>query len=269
MPTAPAPTLDTHLALAVFHRWFEVYETAMTPERLDRQLEILDPEVRIIVTRGEARGHASYLAGVRGLTPTDRHAHHVQSAKVEGLTLTADVLYQRQPAGGPFTSARLAYEVTFKRADDALIIEALKTEPQGLADSAAFKEAYTDNRTGAFVHAWLAAMERLDGDVRRFDALLSERGFELNLSSAPAPVTARAALEQWLKAIPVTLSCHHVEALSVEPTPDGLRAVNALFAWQGVDRGGAVVEAKTRHRWLLEDNGERFCRMVRMQSERA
>jgi hypothetical protein len=262
-------TKTRHRALVQFHRWYQLYERPMNPERIAKQLEILDQDVTISTTRGDVKGHDGYRHGIATLNPADLNSHRVRSATVTRLEsgkigLSAEIIYQRLEPNGTLTSAELHYEGKLRDEPGALpIFEELDVALKSLVSAPAFVDAYPGNRVGSFIHAWLWRMEELGSSPEGFRELLATDGFELHFSTGSAPITTYEQLADWFAGTGarVAKSSHRESGLTIDASREGEYTVGVDFDWAGVDKTGQALAGRTHHDWVLKDGGERFCRI--------
>lgn len=263
----PASSRDMHATLTQFHRWFQLYERPRTDALVQRQLEILDPDVEVSSRLGTARGHQQYVERVAGLSNADKNSHVVTASEVseldpDRLLLEASVRYLRLPEGGAVQGFDLRYRAELRRVDGSLpVFTKIDISLVGAIEAERFRDAYVENRARSFLHYWLVLMESLDGDASRFPELLATDGFVLDFSTGAEPMTSMDALAAWLSTVPTQLSksSHQVENRRIEG--DDEIAVSVDFPWRGVRIDGASMKARTHHDWKLVDTGERFLRL--------
>ena len=259
-----------HGALTQFHRWYVLYERPHTPERLEHQLEILDPDVDIAGPRAKGRGHAAYRQAVAALPPDERHAHHIQRATVtrrdrSTIALEADIVYQMLSADKTVSAHALHYTATLRDVPGQLpVFTHLVIAPTGASpgDKDRFVDAYAANRAASFLHYWLFLIEDMKGSAEPFRELLDSTDLRLDFSTSGAPITSFEQFAAWHAATltKVVQSSHAVENLVIAANSDGY-AVSADFAWRGVTPDDRRMAARTHHEWQLVDRGERFPRM--------
>jgi hypothetical protein len=261
-------TMTRHRALVQLHRWYQLYERPITPERLTRQLQILDKDIVVDSTRGKVTGHDGYLQGVGTLDPTDLNSHRVRSATVQALgggkiALAAETTYQLMKRDGTLTGVELHYDAILHDADELPIFDEIRVTLKGRSSETEFVDAYADNRVRSFVHAWLWQMERVGGSAEGFRELLGQNGLDLLFSTDAKPITSYEQLAAWFAGVGarVAKSSHRESGLQIAVSGAGQYAVDVDFDWSGTDKADNPLAGQTRHHWLLEDRGERFCRL--------
>ncbi|MFE3762332.1 nuclear transport factor 2 family protein [Streptomyces sp. NPDC059104] len=264
----------THAAIAQFHRWFQLYERPFGSDLVERQLqlfadrfEITTADGRIVVTRD------AYREGVLALDPALRHSHHAEFVTVEEvdahrLRLCAGVRYQRADPSGAVAGVYVAYEATLVgSADSEPRFSRLCMTPKSASAGLEFTDAYPRNRSLAFVHRWLSLVEDPTQGGDHFDELLAPDGeYDLHLGSAS--IRSRQEMAAWLHAasLRVATSRHTVEEFRVVGVEGDRYTITMDFGWSGSAADGDPMAGRMHHEWILEDTGERYCRIVSAQT---
>lgn len=260
---------QTHLALAQYYRWYQVYEVSFTAERIQNQKDILSEDVEISSQMGTTKGKEGLEDRLKVFTGW-QNAHHVQNTEVQilpdgNLSLEADILYQNiRPDNSKF-SYTLHYSTQLQpRENDLPLFTKLDLKPTAEVKEFKFEAAYPENRTKSFMHYWLYLMENPNSN--KFKELLAD-DFCLQLSSGE-PITSLSKFEEWLKSVSATIltSTHSYKNFTVVENKDNTFIVTVDFDWKGINVKDEKMVAETHHEWLLTNNmNERFARMKTMK----
>ena len=262
---------NNHLALAQYHRWYQVYEVPFTEARINNQADILDEDVEIASMAGTTKGKEGLGDRLR-LFEGWKNAHHVQNTETkligeDELSLEADILYQNIRPDDSRYSYTIHYSTILKlRENDLPVFTKVNLVGTGNIDEPKFETAYPENRAKSFMHYWLYLMETAGVNSAKFKELLAQE-FELNLTSTDK-ITTLEAFEKWTASIPTRVkdSAHYVKDFSVKDNEDGTLSVSVNFEWEGISADDKPMIAETHHEWLLENNlDERFARMKNMK----
>lgn len=261
-------TTNHHLVLAQYHRWFQLYERPVTPQRLQLQTEILTDDIHIKSVSGEVTGKKNYTQYVNNL-PQAKNAHYVKEAmikKQEDGTLTLETLvhYQNIQPDGKQQSFSLKYNNQLQKSGALLpVFSTISITPDGnLEDS--FTDAYPENRAKSLMHYWLSLIEQVDGNSTPFKELLADN-FTLNFSSGQ--LTTLAQFDKWIKGAPAQLkqSSHYAKNFSIKVLNENAYEMSVEFDWYGITKDDKKMTARTQHRWVIEDNvNERFAKVKQM-----
>ena len=257
----------THLVLAQYYRWYQVYEIPFTDNTIRNQKDILSDEVEIVSQNATTKGKDGLEDRLRVFTGW-QNAHHVQRTEVKkladgSLSLEADILYQNIRPDHSKYSYTLHYSTELEqRANDLPVFTKLALQPTGVVEEFNFEKAYALNRAKSFMHYWLYLMER--PDVERFKELLDDN-FELHLSSGNT-ITDLETFEKWIlsNASKLKTSTHQYKNLEVVDNQDTI-VVRVTFDWKGITVTDEKMIAETQHEWVLSNNTElRFAKMKTM-----
>lgn len=258
----------THLALAQYYRWYQVYEIPFTDTTIANQKAILTDDVTITSQAGTTQGKGGLEERLRLFTGW-LNAHHVQNTHVTELAdgklaLEADILYQNIRPDNSKYSYTLHYATTLEPQQDELPLFATVTlTPTGVVDEFEFEEAYSTNRAKSFMHYWLYLMECPNAD--KFLELLAP-DFELELSSGKT-INNVTDFTAWVtgNAQQIKTSSHQAENFQATRVDEQHIAVSVEFNWRGITHNNEKMIARTKHQWLLvNDSDERFARMQKM-----
>lgn len=258
----------THLVLAQYHRWYQVYEVPFTEQTIANQKDILSEEVEIISQNGTTKGKEGLEDRLRVFTGW-QNAHHVQNTAVKllqdgSLSLEADILYQNIRPDDSKYSYTLHYStILSQRENDLPLFESLNLQPTGIVEEFKFEEAYTENRVKSFMHYWLYLMEK--PVLNKFDELLT-KDFKLNLSSG-LTIENKEAFGNWINDVQskIKTSTHTYKNLKFTPINETTFEVAVDFEWKGITVNDEKMIAETKHHWILNNNSEeRFARMKEM-----
>lgn len=259
----------THLALAQYHRWYQVYEVPFTDRRIANQKDILSDDVEIRSQMGTSKGKEGLEDRLRVFTGW-QNAHHMEKSEVKllpdgSLSLEADILYQNIRPDDTKLSYRLHYStLLMQRENDLPIFTLLDLRPIAEVKEFVFEPAYGENRVKSFLHYWLYLMER--PVIEKFRELLAP-GFTLDMSSGQV-ISDESAFAAWIDSVRsrIATSTHSYENLKIAELADGNFGVSVDFNWKGITVAGAKMTAKTHHEWVLANNmEERFARMKTMK----
>lgn len=260
---------QSHLVLAQYYRWYQVYEVPFTAERINNQKDILSEDVEISSQSGTTKGKEGLEERLTVFTGW-KNAHHVQNTTIKelpdgNLSLEADILYQNIRPDDSKYSYTLYYSTLLKqRENDLPIFTKLDLKATGVIEEFKFEAAYPQNRTKSFMHYWLYLME--NPDAEKFKELLAP-DFSLKLTSNDE-IKTFSKFEEWLKSISarVLTSFHSYKNFEVKDNKDNTFTVSVDFDWKGINVAEEKMIAETHHEWLLTNNlDERFARMKRMK----
>lgn len=258
----------THLALAQYHRWYQVYEVPFTDRRIANQKDILSDDVVISSQAGTAQGKEGLeerLSVFEGWL----NAHHVQKADVKllpngQLSLEADILYQNiRPDQSRFSYTLHYSTLLATRNCDLPLFTKVDLQATGIVDEFRFEEAYSENRVQSFLHYWLYLMEQ--PDVLRHRELLTD-SFSLELSDGQT-ITTIQQFNEWMgqATAQVATSSHQHKNLIFRTSNEGFE-VSVDLEWKAIRTDGKKIVAETHHQWVLSNNmDERFARMKQMK----
>jgi hypothetical protein len=239
-----------------------IFERPKTDAIVDRQLEILAPDVTLRSTLGTATGHDEYRAATDMLSDTDANAHVVTQTAFTDLGndqvgMMATVRYVRLGADGRHSSAALSDDTDVSVAGPEPVFTRIEIDALGSADEPTFRDAYPEHRVRSFGHRWITLEERLDGCEAPVREFLAEP-FSLDCSTTANPLTDFDAVANWLRAMPerIARSSHEIENLSFTGATD-IR-VSADCPWRGASPDGTELHGQTHHEWQIEDTGERY-----------
>ncbi|PWA10494.1 hypothetical protein DB891_04490 [Flavobacterium laiguense] len=259
----------THLVLAQYHRWYQVYEVPFTEERIKNQKDILSDDVEISSQLGTTKGKEGLEDRLKVYTGW-QNAHHVKHTEVQllpdgQLSLEADILYQNIRPDNSKYSYTLHYSTELQpRENDLPLFTKLDLKPTGEVKEFIFEDAYPENRVKSFMHYWLYLMENPNSD--KFRELLAA-DFALQLS-AGQNITALPEFDEWMKSISsrILTSSHSYNNLKIVDNEDNTFTVFVDFDWKGININNEKMIAETHHEWLLTNNmEERFARMKTMK----
>jgi hypothetical protein len=260
---------QSHLVLAQYYRWYQVYEVPFTADRINNQKDILSEDVEISSQSGTTKGKEGLEERLTVFTGW-KNAHHVQNTRVKevpdgNLSLEADILYQNIRPDDSKYSYTLHYSTLLKqRENDLPVFTKVDLKATGVIEEFKFESAYPENRTKSFMHYWLYLME--NPDAEKFKELLAS-DFSLQLSSNEY-ITTFSKFEDWLKSISdrILTSTHCYKNFKVADNNDNTFTVSVDFHWKGINVAGEKMIAATHHEWFLTNNlDERFARMKTMK----
>lgn len=262
-----------HAALTQLHRWYTFYENPKAD--IAHQLAILDENVLLKSSLGEASGHEAYVSRVAQLPDTWQNAHFTKTPDISiaddgSVQLNLEITYQNvgMLPDGAVRQANLAYTTQLKPTDTVLPkFTSIAIEPLGEPTGGTFKSAYGENRLLALVHYWLALIEDPARDPEPVRDVLAE-DFSLNFSSGT--ITDFDGFEAWLAgpASQVAASTHVLSNFSYKELGDGQFSLMVDFDWEGILPDGKEMTAKTRHAWVvMDDPTEAFARIKSIDVE--
>lgn len=256
--------------MAQFHRWLQFYELPWSDELVERQLvelfaadfEIVFADGSTVVSCGRDR------SGFAGIAPSCSWSHVVEWAEVEErdsrrVRLLASVRSLAE-AGGRHGRAAINIEAELVgELDSEPLFTRLELTPGERHRRIGVEDAYPRNRALSFVHRWLSCVENPALGAARFNELLGEDGgFELALGTSV--VRDRASMAEWLEASArrVETSVHAIEDFVVLDVAADIYTIGMDFDWTGSAADGTPMRERIRHRWTLQDTGERYCRIL-------
>jgi len=260
-------TTLSHLAKAQYYRWYQLYERPMNEFRIVNQMDMFTDNITIKSTAGTMVGKENYPERL-GVYKGWKNAHHVQNIEVitgdDGKTqIKADIKYQNIQPDGKKGSYTIDYLMNLENDLNGILpkLSEVVITPTGETKDT-FEDAYPNNRVNSLMYYWLANMEKLDGNVKPFEELLTN-DFELNFSTS-SQIKTLADLETWLNGTPkqLTQSSHHPENLIIKSIGENVFKISVAFDWYGIAKNGQKMKAKTQHEWVVVDNpNERFARI--------
>ncbi len=262
-----------HAVLAQLHRWYLFYEESAYG--VANQLDILDKDIFVKSSLGEAKGHAAYQEGVKNIPQSWKNAHHIKSTEisfddVDNVNMTVEITYLNVGAlpDGALRSAELSYATKLVPTESVLPkFTEIVISPSEAGTAEKFVSAYSHNRARSLVHYWLALIEDPARDPEPAKEILAE-DFSLNFSSGA--ITEFDAFKQWLAgpASQVVASTHQISNFSVIEQGNNHYQVKMDFDWNGILPNQTEMTAKTRHTWMVTDDArERFARIKSMDVE--
>jgi hypothetical protein len=260
---------QTHLVLAQYHRWYQVYEVPFTKERINNQKDILSDDVEISSQMGTTKGKEGLEDRLKVYTGW-QNAHHVKHTEVKilpdgQLSLEADILYQNIRPDDSKYSYTLHYSTELQpRKNDLPLFTKLDLKPTAEVKEFIFEDAYAENRVKSFMHYWLYLIENPNGN--KFRELLAD-DFSLQLS-AGQNITSLPEFDEWIQSVSerIQTSTHSLKNLKIADNKDHTFSVWVDFDWKGINRNNEKMIAETHHEWLLTNNmEERFARMKTME----
>ncbi|MBY0243834.1 MAG: hypothetical protein K2Q03_00110 [Sphingobacteriaceae bacterium] len=259
---------NTHLVLAQYYRWYQVYEVPFTKKRIENQKDILTDDVEIVSQMGTSKGKEGLEDRLKVFEGW-LNAHHVQNTKVtqladKKLSLEADILYQNIRPDASKHSYTLHYSTILQtRNNDLPRFEKLELKPTGEVKEFNFESAYVENRAKSFMHYWLYLMETNQNEL--FKELLAST-FKLNLSDGKQ-IENYLDFEKWKNAATakIATSTHQYKNFNVQETEEDVFLVSVDFDWLGITIDGKEMTAETHHEWILKnDKDDRFAKMKEM-----
>lgn len=263
-----------HAAQTQLHRWYAFYENPNVD--IAHQLAILDSNIVLKSTLGEAVGHEAYVARVKQLPTTWQDAHFINAPDISiaddgSIQMDLEITYQNwgMLPDGAIRQASLAYKTELKPTAGSVLPQFTSIAIEQLDEKSGteFKSAYGENRLLALVHYWLALIEDPARDPEPVRELLADN-FSLNFSSGA--VTDFDGFKAWLAgpASQVVASTHVLSNFSYTELEDGQFSLMVDFDWEGILPDGNEMTAKTRHSWLVQDNPkEAFAHIKTMDVE--
>ncbi len=261
---------QTHLALAQYYRWYQVYEVPFTERRIENQKDILSEDVEIISAQGSIKGKdglENRLKVFKGWL----NAHHVQQVEVslrddKKISLEADILYQNIRPDNSKYSYTIHYSALLESVTNGLpLFTRLELKPTGEVKEFRFESAYPENRVKSFLHYWLYLIETCRGNSARLKELL---GKEFMLQLHPGQkIHTLTKLEESLKtdALQRTSSIHQYKNLKVADNKDNTFRVSVDLERTSVNAKNERTKEETHQEWVLElTMDERFARIKKM-----
>ncbi|GAA3521614.1 hypothetical protein GCM10022393_40040 [Aquimarina addita] len=266
MKVSTPTTREQHLAKVQLHRWYQLYEREINPERISNQMEILTDNIYMKTAAGEMNGKENYPERLT-VYKSWKNAHHIDNIKIlsaeNKIKLEADIHYQNIRPDGEKKSYTIHYNTELTKSDTLPQFSHIEIIPTGETNET-FIDAYPENRTKSLMYYWLASMESLDGNVEPFKELLADN-FTLNFSTS-SHIKSIQELESWLNGTPMQLkkSSHYPENFSVKTILENEYQVTVEFDWRGITKDNKQVKAKTKHIWYVVDNpNKRFAKILK------
>ncbi len=113
------------------------------------------------------------------------------------------------------------------------------------------------NRIKSLVHLWMSIWDANKGDAAPLVDLLSPEGFEIHLTSTPAPITTAAGVQAWFGAYPgmVKADNHRVDTIVIRSRDDGAHDVVIDVTCPGVAIDDKPFLVRSHHEWQVVDYG--------------
>lgn len=262
-----------HAALAQYYRWYQLYENDESV--IANALDILDSDITVKSSLGEAKGHDAYAKRVSGLPKAWDNSHRVQNVNVtpnaDGTTdLVANINYHNKGMmpDGTIRSANLTYRTKLKQGEALLpkftAIE-IAQNSDGKVDS--FVSSYSENRVRSLLHYWLALIETPKRDVEPFREIFAD-GFRLNFSTGV--IDDFDKFKAWYAgpASAVAASSHAVTSFTVSDLGQNMFGVKVETDWNGILPNGTEMLGRTRLNWVVIDNPvDRFAKIKTVNVE--
>ena len=270
----PSFTLQqqTHLALAQYYRWYQVYEVPFTEKRIENQKDILSEEIEISSIQGTTKGKSGLEERLKVYTGW-LNAHHVQQTKVELLSggeisLEADIIYQNIRPDQSKHSYTIHYSTLLKQQkNDLPLFTKIELKPTGEIKEFQFESAYAENRCKSFMHYWLYLIETAEENIEKIDELLAEDYF-LDLAAGEY-IYSTEKIKSWIKsnAGEIIASTHSYKNFKVKANNDNTFNVSVDLDWFIINKHEKKMVAEIHHEWLLENNmDERFAKMKTLKA---
>ena len=259
----------SHLVLAQYHRWYQVYELPCTKNTIANQKDILSDDV-VIISQNETTKGKEGLESRLSLFTGWKNAHHVQKTEIKllndgNISLEADILYQNIRPDNSKYSYTLHYSTILKqRVNDLPIFVMINLQPTAVVADFVYEEAYTENRIKSFMHYWLYLLEC--PNIEKFKELLNP-DFELQLSTGEK-IFDLQHFENSINSISSKLkfNTHIFKNIKIESNKDKTIIVSLDLDWKGINQNNEKMIAETHHYWVLTNNTEeRFARMKQMK----
>ncbi len=255
-------TQHIHAVKTQYYRWYQLYEREITPRRIENQMDILSDEVEITSVAGTLKGKAGYperLNVYKGW----KNAHHVQFANVKSykdgtLRVDVEIIYQNIKPTGEKNQVRIAYDIYTNPYKSSALpkLNVVNLRPVEQLEVSEFKDAYPTNRVLALMHYWLFNIEKMDGNLEPFKAILADE-FELKFSKKSI-ITNFEDFKVWVKnaGLETSQTNHFPENIVISELSENEYKLEVEFVWRGRNSKGAAMKAHTLHTWLIEDNIE-------------
>ncbi|WP_303312208.1 nuclear transport factor 2 family protein [Hymenobacter sp. BT730] len=270
-PTSFLETEQSHLALAQYYRWFQIYERPYTENRIKNATALLADDALIKSVIGDLNGPAEFQERLMEYKDW-QNAHHVQYATItplsdDKLSLLGHALFQNIRPDGTRHSFTIQYDAQLTQVSgDLPVFTFFKLTPTSTVEPAEFADAYPQNRVTSFMHYWLYCMETHKGDATKMRELFTP-DFELNMATG-GHINNWEQFEAWIKSTysRIRYTSHRTRNLTVQPNPDGTLSASFMMDWQGISADGEPMIAEMQHEWLLEDNlDNRFAALKKVQ----
>ena len=258
----------THLALAQYHRWYQVYEVPFTINTIANQKDILSDDVEIISQNGTTKGKDGLEERLKVFTGW-KNAHHVQNTEVKllskgDISLEANILYQNIRPDNSKYSYKLHYSTILEqRENDLPIFKMLNLQPTGIIEDFVFEEAYTENRVKSFLHYWLYLLESPNLD--KFKELLDEN-FVLHLSNSET-ILNLDNFGNWISSTSAKFKSYTYQYKNLELLKNTDNTIKVKFDTElkVVTVENLKMITETHQEWVLtNDTEKRFAKMKQM-----
>jgi hypothetical protein len=258
-----------HAAFAQLHRWYQYYE--LPTSSLANQLDILDVNIRLKSGIGEGTGHEAYKARVAAIPKDWKNAHFVKDVNIDvhadgSIDMTAQVTYLNvgiKPSGAVRT-AELTYEAKLNPTDTLLPrFTAIAITQLSDGETAAFSEAYNQNRLKSLLHYLLALIENPARDAAPFAEILAD---DFSLDFGDGRITSLDELRVWLASSEslAKKNSHEIVSFSVHEMSSGRYEAKADLKVFGVAPKCQASVTDMRYRFQVSDNpAERFAKLIR------
>ena len=251
-PKGFTPCDHEHAVLAQYHRWFQFYESEidLTERKVENQLSLLQEDVHVInrAYNSEVVGHSAYLSRMPPLLGW-KNSHRVLKTDVKpvfgGYELRATIVYTNIKPDNTSATVQIQYECLLleKGLSSGILpkFHFVTLASYSPLPSVPFHDQYTENRAKSFMHYWLFLMENPGMPADRFDDLLDNKGFHLDMSTQQ--ITSKEGMQAWAKstATRVAKGAHKVLEFSSAKLDANHIGVNAAFSWTGVSVDGKFI----------------------------
>ncbi|MFJ9968799.1 hypothetical protein [Streptomyces avermitilis] len=259
-----------HRALTVVHRWYSGYETE--GKNLAHHGELITDDFTLNRPPESGlpsvTGRQPYLDGLATAYPGQTNAHHLRNIEIErtGQNTTQAVVTHDFETRGPNLngSALLRYDFELLQ-DPAERLPRITTFAEQVLSyhEAPLREAYGENRVLSFVHYWLSLLEQPADTAEPLRELIAD-DLAMTLSDGRVLHTFDEVAAWYADTGKlVDISTHHISDLTITPGPGHSYRVTMDFDWEGINRSGQPMTARTRHDWTLTDTDGRYLRLSR------
>jgi hypothetical protein len=194
LPSTDSYTARKYAAFAQVYRWTQVYETDLTPKRVQNVLDALTDDFVLNNVDGKWRGKEKYIERL-GLLKRWEMANHIQKLKYNkvagGCVVEVLSLYQIRLPDESLHNYEVKFLIGMRRVGDELpLIHEITVQPTLLDDRTPFKRSYHINRGLAFFYKWLYIME-LYGNNSYYTGSLFTGDHTVEFGDPKVPKTAR------------------------------------------------------------------------------
>ncbi len=271
---------DRNFAESLLYQWWGLFEAPDRTKVLPYFKTVFAPDVTLRMEAVSLDGSDQILAAF-GAIPENPHAHHLNAVSVTALgdrryRIDADFVYQISKPDGVVTTGNSAY--TFEAARDKDGAFRLTDMKSNLGDEIAgqtFRPSFQRNRARSAIAYYLGVTDRLDSAYERIDDVLHpDAAFHGLVAAGDTTFSAagdgvlrgREEITRWLASRKENFQwvSHKITDLEFAALEDGRFSAATTMEVAAQPHDGDKISVTLPINIILEDDGERFMRIVRI-----